>query len=217
MLVPAAFSRTWYQDDDWHGDWHDSYHENPKPPFRGSKRAAQKSPARIAAKQRHMEPVAKPLSPSKPTLSPSAIVVEQITTTNRHDCPSDETSITKEEREKQARFDTQFGPIGSQDHRYVSQHLGGDLAELVVDEPPLFYLITTYISYMILIAFGRVRDFFGKRFKGSQYKHIQAADGYAALNSDFDNFYFRRLKVRMNECFSRPYTVYPFPSIIYSC
>ena len=31
-----------------------------------------------------------------------------------------------------------------------------------------------------------------------------AYDGYAPLNSDFDSFYTRRLKMRLNDCFSRP-------------
>jgi serine palmitoyltransferase len=65
--------------------------------------------------------------------------------------------------------------------------------------------LTTYISYMILTAFGHMRDFFGKRFKAEKYKDYKPRDGYAALNSDYDNFYFRRLKKRMDDCFSRPF------------
>jgi serine palmitoyltransferase len=33
--------------------------------------------------------------------------------------------------------------------------------------------------------------------------------GYAPLNDDFDNFYVRRLKVRINDCFARPFTGVP--------
>ena len=78
-----------------------------------------------------------------------------------------------------------------------------------MDEPPYYYLLTTYISYLILIIFGHVRDFFGKRFREEHYRHLQARDGYAPLNSDFDNFYVRRLKMRINDCFSRPVTGVP--------
>jgi serine palmitoyltransferase len=81
----------------------------------------------------------------------------------------------------------------------------GGPATLLVDEPSYFYILTTHLSYMILIAFGRVRDFFGKVFKREKYKGFKEQDGYAALNSDWENFYFRRLKARMNDCFSRPY------------
>lgn len=78
-----------------------------------------------------------------------------------------------------------------------------------MDEPPYYYLITTYISYLILIAFGHVRDFFGKRFREENYRHLKPRNGYAALNSDFDNFYVRRLKLRINDCFERPVTGVP--------
>lgn len=78
-----------------------------------------------------------------------------------------------------------------------------------MDEPPYYYLFTTYISYLILIAFGHVRDFFGKRFKERDYRHLKPQNGYGALNSDFDNFYVRRLKLRINDCFERPVTGVP--------
>lgn len=113
------------------------------------------------------------------------------------------------EAKRQARIDAQFGPLTSQSHRYVSKYMGGELEEPVQDEPPYYYLLTTYLSYLILIIFGHVRDFFGKRFRPDHYKHLKAADGYAALNSDFDNFYVRRLKMRINDCFSRPITGVP--------
>ncbi|CZR57104.1 probable LCB2-serine C-palmitoyltransferase subunit [Phialocephala subalpina] len=113
------------------------------------------------------------------------------------------------EAKRQARIDAQFGPLGSQSHRYVSQHVGAELESPVMDEPPYYYLLTTYISYLILIIFGHVRDFFGKRFRPEHYKHLKSANGYAALNSDFDNFYVRRLKLRIDDCFARPITGVP--------
>jgi serine palmitoyltransferase len=113
------------------------------------------------------------------------------------------------EAKRQARADAQFGPLGNQSHRYVSRHVGGDLAAPVIDEPPYYYLLTTYISYLVLIVFGHVRDFFGKRFRPENYRHLKAANGYAALNSDFDNFYVRRLKLRIDDCFARPITGVP--------
>ena len=113
------------------------------------------------------------------------------------------------EAKKQARIDAQFGPLGSQSHRWVSRHMGGELEAPIMDESPYYYLLTTYVSYLILIIFGHVRDFFGKRFKPDRYKHLKAANGYAALNSDFDNFYVRRLKLRLDDCFARPTTGVP--------
>ncbi|EPQ62028.1 BgtA-20663 [Blumeria graminis f. sp. tritici] len=113
------------------------------------------------------------------------------------------------EAKRQARIEAQFGPLGHNNHRYISQHSGGDFAEPIEDEPPYYYLLTTYISYLVLIIFGHVRDFFGKRFKAEHYRHLKSANGYAALNSDFDNFYVRRLKLRIDDCFARPTTGVP--------
>jgi serine palmitoyltransferase len=114
-----------------------------------------------------------------------------------------------EEARRIARAHAQFGPLGSQSHRYTSKHDGGEFADPVEDEPPYYFLLTTYISYLILIVFGHVRDFFGKRFRRQHYSHLQEKNGYAPLNSDFDNFYTRRLKMRINDCFSRPTTGVP--------
>lgn len=119
--------------------------------------------------------------------------------------PTSCTRSAEETQQEEEPIASQFGPIGCQSHRHVSQHMGGPLPQLAMDEPAYFYLLTTYISYFILIAFGKVRDFFGKRFKPEKYKNYAERNGYAALNSDFDNFFFRRLKTRMNDCFSRPY------------
>ncbi|KAH0558781.1 serine palmitoyltransferase component [Trichoglossum hirsutum] len=108
-----------------------------------------------------------------------------------------------------AKQHAQFGPLGHQSHRYVSKCVDDNFPEPVMDEPPYYYLLTTYISYLILIIFGHVRDFFGKRFREENYRHLKARNGYAPLNSDFDNFYVRRLKMRINDCFSRPVTGVP--------
>lgn len=107
------------------------------------------------------------------------------------------------------REHAQFGPLGDSSHLYSSRHHGGTFPDPVMDEPPYYYLLTTYISYLILIAFGHVRDFFGKRFKEQNYRHLKPRNGYGALNSDFDNFYIRRLKLRIDDCFARPTTGVP--------
>ena len=113
------------------------------------------------------------------------------------------------EARRLAKQHAQFGPLGSPAHKYSSRFTGEELPEPIEDEPPYYYLLTTYISYLILIIFGHVRDFFGKRFRQENYKHLMADNGYAPLNSDFDNFYVRRLKMRINDCFARPVTGVP--------
>ena len=113
------------------------------------------------------------------------------------------------ESRRLAKQHAQFAPLNSQSHRYTSRHQGGEFPEPIMDEPPYYFLLTTYISYLILIIFGHVRDFFGMRFREQNYRHLKARNGYAALNSDFDNFYVRRLKMRINDCFNRPSTKVP--------
>ncbi|KAL9096926.1 MAG: hypothetical protein Q9165_000890 [Trypethelium subeluteriae] len=108
-----------------------------------------------------------------------------------------------------AKQHAEFGPLGSQSHRYSSRFEGDVFPRPIEDEPPYYFLLTTYFSYLILIIFGHVRDFFGKRFRQEHYRHLQARNGYAPLNSDFDNFYVRRLKMRINDCFARPITGVP--------
>ncbi|KAI9846367.1 MAG: serine palmitoyltransferase component [Thelocarpon superellum] len=113
------------------------------------------------------------------------------------------------EAQRLARQHAQFGPLGHASQRYTSRHQGGDFPDPIMDEPPYYYLLTTYVSYLILIIFGHVRDFFGKRCRPERYRHLMARNGYAPLNSDFDNFYVRRLKMRINDCFARPVTGVP--------
>jgi serine palmitoyltransferase len=54
-----------------------------------------------------------------------------------------------------------------------------------MEEAPLFTLVTTYISYFILILFGHVRDICGNIFSPSDYTHLKQVDGYAPINSGF--------------------------------
>ncbi|KAF2681646.1 serine palmitoyltransferas-like protein 2 [Lentithecium fluviatile CBS 122367] len=153
-------------------------------------------------------------SPSPQQINTSSISLPAInlTTATGEKMPSESKTLFQppnpEEARKLARAHAQFGPLGSQSHRYISK-FEGEFGDPIEDEPPYYFLITTYISYLILIVFGHVRDFFGKRFRRHRYSHLAERDGYAPLNSDFDNFYTRRLKIRINDVFSRPTTGVP--------
>ncbi|KAF8249672.1 PLP-dependent transferase [Wilcoxina mikolae CBS 423.85] len=147
-------------------------------------------------------------SPSLPTISLSTATADTssdpATTTMLFSPPSPEQS------RKLARQHAQFAQLTHPSHKYVSRHPKGQpVVDPVEDEPPQYYFVTTYISYLILIIFGHVRDWFGKRFKDKKYRHLKIQNGYAPLNDDFDNFYVRRLKVRINDCFARPFTGVP--------
>jgi hypothetical protein len=88
-------------------------------------------------------------------------------------------------------------------HHIISsfQRISGLCARLL-----LIIYLNASPSYLILICLGHIRDFLGKRFHPGAYRHLMPRDGYAPLNSDFDSFYTRRLKRRMDECFSQPVT-----------
>lgn len=102
---------------------------------------------------------------------------------------------------------TEFGHCANEQYRITSQHTSGTpLPEHLEQDPPYYVLFCTYISYLILIVLGHIRDFVGKRLSPAAYKHLMPSNGYAPLNSDFDSFYTRRLKTRMDECFSQPVT-----------
>ncbi|KAF8309674.1 serine palmitoyltransferase 2 [Clavulina sp. PMI_390] len=109
----------------------------------------------------------------------------------------------------------EFGHCANPAYRYSSRHQPGTVfANPHEEEPPYYILLTTYISYLFLICLGHMRDFLGKRFRPGSYMHLMPYDGYAALNSDFDSFYTRRLKARMDDCFSHPVTGVPGRTIV---
>ena len=115
-------------------------------------------------------------------------------------------AIPKKRDEKKA---SQYAPIVDPTHKLPSCAAYAQKHDNQEDDPPLYFLITTYISYLIFIVLGHIRDFFGKRFAQERYAHLKQRNGYAPLNSDFDNFYTRRLKTRINDCFNRPTTGVP--------
>lgn len=78
-----------------------------------------------------------------------------------------------------------------------------------LESAPLFVLVTTYLGYLVLILFGHIRDFFGKRLKPQAYLHLRQCNGYAPLTSDFESFYTRRLYTRIRDCWNRPITGVP--------
>ena len=123
------------------------------------------------------------------------------------DVDADETSA---ESAVQAKKDAQFGPLLHTSHLYVGRHNGEPLEEPILDDPPYFHLLTTYLSYLILIILGHVRDFFGRRFGNKKhYRTLRAHNGHAPLNDDFNSFYTRRLKMRLDDCFARTHTGVP--------
>lgn len=71
---------------------------------------------------------------------------------------------------------------------------------------PYVAALTTYLGYAVLIVFGHLRDAFGKLFTMGTLAHriVGQRDGRAPLLSDFEDFYTRRLYLRIQDCWGRP-------------
>jgi serine palmitoyltransferase len=68
---------------------------------------------------------------------------------------------------------TEFGHCANESYRCVSQHNPDKhVAEHGIEEPPYYIMITTYISYLMVIVFGHLGDFFGKRFAKQYFTHL---------------------------------------------
>ncbi|PIA13349.1 PLP-dependent transferase [Coemansia reversa NRRL 1564] len=71
---------------------------------------------------------------------------------------------------------------------------------------PTLILVTTYLSFLMLIMFAHMRDFIGKILNPEQYVQLREQSGYAPMVSDFESLWTRRLYGRIRDCFNRPIT-----------
>ena len=71
----------------------------------------------------------------------------------------------------------EFGHCADETYRYTSQHKAGTpYRSYPEQDPPYYILLTTYLSYLLVICLGHLRDFMGKRFRRSAYRHLLAHD-----------------------------------------
>ncbi|RMZ38147.1 hypothetical protein AFCA_000461 [Aspergillus flavus] len=151
-------------------------------------------------------------SSSNPAVVPSdnltAVASLRAVSSNLSDAPKI-AELDPIELRKLAKQHAEFGPLGDPSHLYKSEHPGGEIPDPVLDEPPYFIALTTYISFLVLIFLGHFHDYFAKWFRSHTYRHLRPQNGYASLYSDFESFYTRRLKQRINDCFERPTTGVP--------
>lgn len=71
---------------------------------------------------------------------------------------------------------SEFGHCANESFRYESRARPNDSYEHHEPEPPYRILLTTYISYILLILIGHLRDFFGKKFRSAHYRHLRERD-----------------------------------------
>ena len=101
---------------------------------------------------------------------------------------------------------SEFGLCKNEAYRWTSKYDESRLEVSEEDSPSYLTVLSTYLTYIVLILYGHLRDFLGRRFYPQDFSHLQENNGYAALNSDFDSFFTRRLKMRIDDCFERPVT-----------
>lgn len=73
-----------------------------------------------------------------------------------------------------------------------------------IDSIPFITMITTYISFLILIILGHFRDLFGKIFFKKKYLYMMKIGNRQPLFTDFESFFIRRLYTRIMDCWNRP-------------
>ncbi|KAL2515155.1 Long chain base biosynthesis protein 2a [Forsythia ovata] len=66
---------------------------------------------------------------------------------------------------------------------------------------PYLTALTTYFSYGLLFVFGQLRDFFRRIIDLWSHSSLQ---GYAPICLGLEDFYVRRLYLRIQDCFNRP-------------
>ncbi|XP_010660694.1 long chain base biosynthesis protein 2a isoform X1 [Vitis vinifera] len=72
---------------------------------------------------------------------------------------------------------------------------------------PYVTALTTYFSYGLLFVFGQIRDLFRKILDWFRSNNLQ--QGYAPICLGFEDFYKRRLYLRIQDCFGRPISSAP--------
>lgn len=71
---------------------------------------------------------------------------------------------------------------------------------------PYLTALTTFFSYVLLFVFGQIRDSFRKITDWYSFNNLQ---GYAPICLGLEDFYIRRLYLRIQDCFGRPISSAP--------
>ncbi|KVH98122.1 hypothetical protein Ccrd_023668, partial [Cynara cardunculus var. scolymus] len=85
------------------------------------------------------------------------------------------------------------------DHFYFNNT--GSIPPAKMITVPYLTALTTYFSYGLLFAFGQLRDFFRRFIDWWKAGNLQ---GYAPICLGLEDFYIRRLYLRIQDCFGRP-------------
>lgn len=105
----------------------------------------------------------------------------------------------------QEKAEMEFGSLTSDKWLSVAQHdPDAGIKPTILDEPPYYIVLTTYLDYLLFLIIGNIKDFFGMTFTPQYFSALVPKNGYPPWYSAFESFYPRRLKRRLDDCFARP-------------
>ncbi|QLQ79584.1 hypothetical protein HG537_0C02310 [Torulaspora globosa] len=118
--------------------------------------------------------------------------------------------IEPEDLPIEVKRENEYGSLESQDYLYQVRSLKGEpIQRPIIDTPPYYISMITYLNYLILIILGHIHDFLGMKFQKDRHQDVLERDGFAPWYSKFESFFARRMKKRIDDCFSRPTTGVP--------
>lgn len=113
--------------------------------------------------------------------------------------------IEQEDLLPDIKRENEYGTLTSQDYLHQVNSLAErPLQKTVIDTPPYYISLITYLNYLILIILGQIHDFLGMTFQKDKHQDVLERDGFAPWYSKFESFFVRRMKKRIDDCFSRP-------------
>lgn len=118
--------------------------------------------------------------------------------------------IPPDDLPREIKQENEYGSLESEEYLYQVKSLKGSrLQKPIADTPPYYISLVTYLNYLILIILGQIHDFLGMKFQKDKHADVFEQDGLAPWYSKFESFFARRLKKRIDDCFSRPATGVP--------
>lgn len=103
---------------------------------------------------------------------------------------------------------SEFGPLESPKYLY-KQQLTQPKKDVTEQITPYWIMVETHFLYFVLLIIGHIRDYFDSVFSKEYRRDLKERDGYAPILTDFDSFYTRRLKQRLQDLFQIPTTGVP--------
>ncbi|KAI5168725.1 serine palmitoyltransferase [Pancytospora epiphaga] len=74
-------------------------------------------------------------------------------------------------------------------------------------------MLATYISYILIVVIGHIRDQIGKIFVPKKYKCFYEQNKIPPLYTTFESFFIRRIYKRISDCWNRPISSTPGKNI----